>query len=103
MAAVQQLVESNYVQGQPRHHLPSASRVKLEPGASMFFIVEYSEFCKLSPQDIQEIYRHRNIVIRNVPQRQFDWSLETLSEVGGALKEPRDIQGTLPLSLRRYC
>jgi hypothetical protein len=92
LTAVQRLVESNYVNGIPRHHLPSARNVQFEEGASMFFIVDFTDFVKLKPVQIHEIYRHRNILVRNIPERGFDWSLETLSEVG-ALKRPREIQG----------
>jgi hypothetical protein len=58
----------------------------------MFFIIDFTDFAKLTPHQIQEIYRHRNIVVRNVPERRFEWSLETLSELG-ALKRTREIQG----------
>jgi hypothetical protein len=97
--AVQGLVESNYVNGIPHHHLPSARNVQFEPGALMFFIVDFADFVKLTPHQIQEIYSQRNIVVRNIPERRFDWSLETLSEVG-ALKRPREIQGLSELQMK---
>jgi hypothetical protein len=92
LARVQKLVESHYVDGIPRHHLPSARKVELEPGASTFFIVDYKEFITMLARTIQDIARDRNIVVRNVPQDIYDWSLQTLSAVGH-LDQPRDIQG----------
>lgn len=89
---VQDLVESHYIDGRPRHHLPSARNVVMESGASIFFIVEFPDFVEMEIQTIQDVFRHRNIVVRNVPQRDFQWCLETLSLVGG-LYQSRDIQG----------
>jgi hypothetical protein len=95
LSTVQDLVEANYYKGKPLHHLPSARSIQLEPGASTFFIVEHRDFIKLSAQTMQTIAKDRNIVVRNVPQPKFDWSLETLSQIGG-LDQPRDIQGLFP-------
>lgn len=64
----------------------------MEPDASIFFIVESAAISQMLTPTVQDIIGHRNIVIRNVPQRHFDWSLETLSLVGG-LYQSRDIQG----------
>jgi hypothetical protein len=94
LGQVHDLVESNYFEGKPLHHLPSAQNIALKPGASVFFIVEYTDFITFSTQTIhwQDIAPHRHIVIRNVPQPAFEWLLETLSEIG-ALDQPREIQG----------
>jgi hypothetical protein len=89
---VQRLVEANYVGGRPRHHLPSAHNPELEDGASIFFIVDHVQFSKMTAREIQAIARHRNIIVRNVPQRHFEWDHETLSEFGD-LSRIRDIQG----------
>jgi hypothetical protein len=94
---VQDLVESYYVDGKPRHHLASAHNPIMEEGASIFFIVEHTDFIAMSTQAIQDVFRHRNIVVRNVPQRDFDWSAETLSMIG-SLYHTCDIQGLLSLS-----
>jgi hypothetical protein len=89
---VQQLVEANYVNGRPRHHLPSARDTKYTPESSVFFIADYKDFLKLSARDIHRIARHRQILVQNVPQEDFSWSRETLARLGG-LKQFRDIQG----------
>lgn len=89
---VHALVESDYVEGKPRHHLPSARNVEYTPGASCFFIVDYNDFQQLPAATVQAILRHRNILIQNVPQPEFDWSLDTLRELG-SVDQSRDIQG----------
>ena len=89
---VQTLVEANYVNGRPRHHQESARNATLQEGASVFFIVEHSELEKMSAQEIQDVSRDRNILVRNAPQRRFEWNEETLSEFGD-VTQPREIQG----------
>jgi hypothetical protein len=89
---VHTLVEADYVNGRPRHHLKSARNVEFIPGASCFFIVDYNDFQRLSASTVQDIARHRSILIQNFPQREFNWSLDTLEELG-ALEQSRDIQG----------
>jgi uncharacterized protein YuzB (UPF0349 family) len=89
---VQELVENNYVDGRPRHHLPEARQIPFTPDSSVFFIIDYPDFMKLSAQDIHYIARTRHIVVENVPQEDFTWSLETLALLGD-LKQNREIQG----------
>jgi hypothetical protein len=48
----------------------------------------------MSPHQIQFVARTRHIVVQNVPQRHFEWSYETFSELG-SLDQPRDIQGII--------
>jgi hypothetical protein len=52
---VQSIVEQNYVDGKQRHHLPSARNPTFEPGASIFFVVEHSDFVKLTIWEVQNI------------------------------------------------
>jgi hypothetical protein len=92
---VQDLVESNYVGGRPRHHHPEARQIAVDPKSpnfSIFFITDYPNFMKLSDHDIHQIARTRNIVVQNVPQEDFPWSRETLLKFGN-LTQPREIQG----------
>jgi len=58
LSNVQALVEANYVDGRPTHHLPSARKVDLEPGASIFFVVDYKDYMKHSNHQIQQITWH---------------------------------------------
>ena len=89
MKNVQELVENNYVQGRPRHHLPAARQITFTPNSSVFFIVDYPDFLKLSARDIHYIARTRHIVVEHVPQADFSWSLDTLSMA----REPGTEQG----------
>ena len=89
---VQDLVEANYENGRPKHHLPSAYMPERQEGASIFFMVQYEDFVKMSGSDIQRIGRHRHIVVRGVPQEHHEWNHATLSQVG-SLNRPRDMQG----------
>jgi hypothetical protein len=89
---VQALVESNYVKGRPRHHLPAARQVPFTPNSSIFFIVDYPDFMKMSSRDIHLIARTRHIVVEHVPQEEFTWSRETLLRLGN-LTQNREIQG----------
>lgn len=93
MKNVQELVESHYVNGRPRHHLPEARQTTYTPNSSVFFIVDYCDFMRLKGSEIHRIARDRHIVVTKVPQEDFSWSRETLSELG-SLTQFREIQGT---------
>lgn len=91
---VHSLIEADYVDGKPRHHLESARNIEYLPGASCYFIIDYNDFQKLSAATIQAIAWDRSILIQNCPQPEFNWSLDTLGELG-ALDQSRDIQGNV--------
>ena len=93
---VQKLVERNYVDGHPHHHLPAARDTNYTPGSSVFFIVDFVDFMKLPPFLIHRILRDRHIVVQNIPQEDFSWSLDTFSRFG-SLAHRREIQGMLPV------
>ena len=95
---VQELVESHYVNGRPRHHLPAARDPQYTPGCSMFFIVDFVDFMKMPAAQIHIIARDRHIVVENVPQEDFSWSRESLSRFG-LLSQLREIQGKCPVPL----
>jgi hypothetical protein len=89
---VHALVQANYVDGKPRHHQDSARQVEWTPGASCFLIIDRADYDLLDEDKVNEILRHRNIIIRNSPPREYPWSLDTLRQLG-SLDQPRDIQG----------
>ena len=89
---IQNLVEAGYVDGRPKHHLPSARELTFTPKSSIFFIADHSYFMKLSKKDIHRVARDRHIVVQNVPQEEFLWNRETLSKLG-SLEQLREIQG----------
>jgi hypothetical protein len=88
---VQASVEANYVDGRPRHHLPSAQDIAPQEFGSIFFIVSHDAFIKMAAQDIQHIARDRHILIQNVPQPQYEWGRQSLA-LAGSLIQPRDVQ-----------
>jgi hypothetical protein len=98
---VQGLVEANYVKGKPLHHFPAARSIEYQPGASIFFIIDHLAFEQLSKAVKSDLHRHRNIVVRNCPQRSYVWSPDTLSLVGG-YEEDQEIQGTYLFASQQY-
>jgi predicted membrane-bound dolichyl-phosphate-mannose-protein mannosyltransferase len=65
-------------------HLPSA-RDKVfhpnDPTQSMFFVVEFGDFLKMSDCEIQEVFAHRNILVVNYPVPTAEFSEESLSRL----------------------
>lgn len=95
-------MESRYDQdGRPPHHQPSAREIEYDPEGSKIFVCEYERFLNLSTGVIQDIFRHRHILVVNVPVEEpvhFDASgLMNL----GSLENERQVQGKFiyPLSL----
>jgi hypothetical protein len=89
---VQELIESNYINGRPRHHLPSARDPNYTEGCSVFFIIDFPDFMRFLASKIHEIARKRHIVVENVPQEDFAWCRAMLSRFGN-LSQLREIQG----------
>jgi hypothetical protein len=59
---------------------------------SEFFFTTADAFEKLKGSQIQEIFRHRHIVIPGQPQEEFQFNRRGLSMLG-SLTAPREIQG----------
>lgn len=59
------LASSFGVDGQPPHRLPSSSDEDFT-GSSRFFVVDCKEFNGMDPKLIQDIFRHRHIVVTDV-------------------------------------
>jgi hypothetical protein len=92
LKSVQELIEQNYVNNRPRHHLAAARDPQYQKGSSLFFVIDFPAFDDLSPSDILAIARHRHIVVQNVPQKKFLWDRKTLARLGD-LNQLRQIQG----------
>lgn len=79
--------------GQPPHWEPSASRAELGNGCSSIFVVDCEKFKKMSPMEIQEVHRHRHILVTGVDAGrpiQFDAEgLEMLSDVDAEVQIQR--------------
>jgi hypothetical protein len=93
---VQKAIASLYHDGKPLHHLPSAANLDPDRSSSTlssFFVSTVSDFCKLKAEKVQEIFRHRHIVLRgsgSVSEDNFD--VKNLEKLG-SLELLREIQG----------
>jgi hypothetical protein len=96
LKSVQELIERNYVDNCPRHHLPAARNLEFEKGSSIFCVMDFAAFDDLSASEILAIARHRHIVVENVPQKNFSWDRKTLARLGN-LTQLRQIQGMIAL------
>jgi len=86
-------VENLYQGRQPLHHLPSARSVAWDPQSSIFFIATSEEFSRLSPIVVQEIFRHRNIVVTGVQSADdIKFDRDGLRSLG-SLTAPREMHG----------
>jgi len=88
---VDQSVTSRYQDGKPLHHLKSARSLKYDPNASQFFVVSREELEAMSGKEIQEVFRHRHILVPGHPT-DFAFDRKGLSQLGG-LKTKHQIQG----------
>lgn len=84
-----------YQQGIPLHHLPAARRIEYDGSGSSIFVSTAEDFKKLTPLQIQQVFRDRHILVVDVPvdePLEFDKAgLMTL----GALHSQREFQGVL--------
>jgi hypothetical protein len=61
-----QAVEKSFIDGNPLHHLPSASDVNVppnDPHVSLIFVVDGSTFTSMAPQLRHNVFRQRHILI----------------------------------------
>jgi hypothetical protein len=89
---IQKLVESSYVNGVPQHRLASASSKEYDANASQIFVADWATFETMSDSEIQDVFRHRHILVRNGPVKTVNWDLEGLSMLG-PLDGMMDFQG----------
>jgi hypothetical protein len=89
-------VEAGYVDGKPRHHLPSAREEIFDPSntdQSSIFVVEHEKFTTMSPQLIQQIFHHRHILVLNVTSNiGGEFTFYALSQLG-SMHKIREMQG----------
>jgi hypothetical protein len=89
------MVESCYVNGAPPHMLPSAREINYNPGGlSCIYVTDWTDFKVLSPSQIQEIFRHRHILVLNAPVETVMFDREGL-ETLGSLHASRHVQGLI--------
>lgn len=82
LKGVQSNIENFYVNGHPRHHLPSARDPEynsMDKQQSCIFVVEWELFSKMSTSQIQRIFTNRHILVLNAPLPEEPFNLETLA------------------------
>lgn len=79
--------------GHPPHWQPAASQSALSSGCSSIFVVDCNTFKQMSPLQIQEVHRHRHILVTGVDSGrpiQFDeQGLEMLADVDAEVQIQR--------------
>lgn len=92
--AIQASAENGYVDGIPKHHLPSAFNTDLEEGASCIFVCDYARYIQMTIHDLHKVIRERHILITGVPTAGIKFNLNGLQTIGD-IHKPRSIQSTL--------
>jgi hypothetical protein len=90
-------VKSHYLDGTPLHHLPSASNPDLNdaadrPNRSSIFVISYPDFVAMPPLKLQQIFRHRHILVSDVPNPPEEFSERNIAALG-AYERVRNVQG----------
>jgi hypothetical protein len=74
-----EMVEKGYVNGVPKHRLPSAMSPQYNRKASSIFIVQWADFIQMPTLEIQEHFRHRHILVTGTPTTPMNFDEEGLS------------------------
>ena len=85
-------MERLFKDGKPLHHLDSARALKYDSQASQFFVTSAEIFEKLQPEEVQNIFRDRHILIPGSASECIEFDHHGLATVG-SLHVERDIQG----------
>ena len=81
--------------GRPLSQLPSAHSPSYDPSKqniSSIFMVDCRMFKKMSPAVIQDIFRHRHILVQDVETEEMAFDLAGLASLG-SIRLPCFIQG----------
>ena len=92
LAEVFEMVQANYVQGRPLHHLPTARSKTYDPSGSSIFVTPWASFKAMSVKEIQDVFRHRHILVLDAPVEQVKFDRDGL-ETLGSLHLSRTVQG----------
>jgi hypothetical protein len=84
--------------GLPPHLHPSARSKEYTPGASSIFVVDLEDFRSMTAQEVQEVFRHRHILVRKSPIETTGFNLDAL-EMLGSLTTKVPMQGRLQAHL----
>jgi hypothetical protein len=94
LAEVFEMVQANYVQGRAPHRLHTARSKTYDPRVSSIFVTQWASFKAMSAREIQEIFRHRHILVLDAPVEQLNFDRDGL-ETLGSLHLSRTVQGKL--------
>jgi hypothetical protein len=89
---IQGMVKAGFIDGKPAHLQPSARLQEYDENGSSIFVAEWDDFRKLSPAEVQAIFRHRHILVRHGPVECVDFTPAGL-EILGSLSRPVSLQG----------
>lgn len=84
MKKVEASIQGDFKNGLPPHLQPEAKSTTYVPGSdqSRIFVASHSEFSNLHAKDIQNILRHRLILIHGNPlDYNYGWDLESFGRV----------------------
>lgn len=84
-------VEEGYVDGVPKHRLPSAYDKVPTEEASCMFVCNFSQYLGMSTPELHRIIRDRHILITDVPVSGIKFNLNGLQRIGD-VHVPRSIQ-----------
>jgi hypothetical protein len=96
LKGIQAGVESYYVDGRPRHHLPSARELEVREGQSCLFVAEYKDALKLSQKQLLDIFKHRHILLLNSPHSDEGFGIPTMIDYANVWR-PVSILGKMTL------
>jgi hypothetical protein len=89
---IKEMVERQFSGGLPPHRQLSARDRKLHKDQSAIFIVEWRDFDKMGAKEIQDIFRHRHILVVNWPEKTLKFDRDGLSMLG-PMKKATQLQG----------
>jgi hypothetical protein len=76
--------------------------VEFDPDASSIFVVPHSDFRSMDPQTIQNIFRHRHILVLGVPMEEEVSFDEGSLSLFGDIDRPREITGKSSSALLQF-
>ena len=95
MEEIQASCQGLYKDGKPLHHLDSARSVEFNPkdrGVSSIFVVDATDFKRMAPRQVQQIFRERHILVLGVDPEAMKFDLAGLGSMG-CLNATRQVQG----------
>jgi hypothetical protein len=95
---IQVSIEGLYQNGRPLYHLESARSTAYDAQSSIY-VVDFVDFKKMKPRDVQDVFRHRHILVLGVEVDELEFDLPGLATMG-SLNVPRQMQGDC---YRRSC